>query len=506
MKKSGNAPIRLPSFVICHLIFVILAFPAFAQEKDLTINAQNLNYSDDGKIIEASGSVEVAYKDLTVKSDRLLYFSDTKRIQTETGFDLSFQEMNFSGLKLDFDLSNKTGIAEKVSLFYKNAVLNGKSVKINPNRIDLNEADFTTCDLSNSHYHFHSKDMSLLLNDGWLLCYWSIFWIDGIPMLPVPIYFYDFKALEKGQTNTVPFPQFGSNDQDGSYVTQSFPWQANARINGNITFGYAEKKGVGFGLDSKYALNDQNSGVFKIFGFVKDPVTSILNHKYYFGPMAQEKKQFEFRLFELPKIKQYELSTIVSLNDRINYERVSMLPLIKLSANKTNFQNIAIEGHIGGGFVTEESTGIGLGRASGGLNFSMTLFDGQFGKLSPILNNEAIFYGSGTHWIKTIGGLQLENLWSDNFSSRVGFTHFILNRGASPYNYENYRIVTNDQISAGFLAGTQTGKFGMNVVYNLPNMEPQEFDYIVRAGIHCFSLIINYRVMRKEFDFGFAVN
>ncbi len=501
MKKSAN-------LVLCFLICVIfiLSKQSFAQDQDLTINAQNMNYSEDGLSVEAQGSVEVVYKDLQVSGDQFVYFPQEKRINTTTWFKMNYADLNFFGQNLDFNLKNKAGLAGNVTVQYKNVILSGKSIKIEPNKIVLSDADFTTCTYSHPHYHFSAGSIVLYPEDGWLICYWAALWLDGIPTMPVPIYVYDLRAEEKGTAHTLPYPQFGSNDQDGSYVLQSFPWQINRQLNGNATVGYSDKKAAGAGFDSKYTINPQNDGNITLFDYAKDPATIVLKHNYDFGPDIDGGKSFTFSLFKLPTIKQYELSTTISVNERINYERVSMIPMLNLSLKKGNFQRFDFEGGIGAGFVTEESSGKGLGRALGNLKISIPVYEGAIGKLTPGLNNEATLYGNGTHWLKMIGSLELDKIWSDNFSTGVGFNHFILNKGASPYNYENYRLVNNDQINAGFMAGFGTSKYGVNAVYNLPNMDPQDIDYILKAGIHCFSLIINYRATRREFNLGFGIN
>ena len=493
-------------WILSLVVLFSSSISAFAQEKDLTINAQNLNYSEDGKSIVAEGSVEVSYKDIKVSGEKIVYFTDDKRIQVETGFILSYQDLDFSGQALDFNLAQRSGNAQQVKLLYKNVTLHGRSVLIEPSKISLNNADFTTCDLQTPHYHFKSRDLVLYPSDGWLISYWSVFWADGIPTMPVPIYIYDFKANEKGIAHNIPYPQFGSNDLDGSYVTQSFPWQLNRKLSGNLVLNYSEKKHFGAGIETSYLVNNENNGIAFIYWNKKDPVIAKLSHSFSFGPEISDLERFEFKLFKIPTIKQYELSTALTLNERINYEFVSMLPLLTLSLKKGEYQNINFEAGISGGFVTEESSGNGLAKARGTLNISIPIWQGWPGIISPIINNDINFYGNGTHWFKVASGFDLKKDWSNYLTTNLGYRSFIINRGASPFNFEMYRFSSADQLSAGFLAGWDSSKFGIKTLYNLPNLSPQEIDYIMRAGIHCFSVIFTYKAMRQEFNFGFAIN
>lgn len=498
MKLSGKFALLIA--------LLMISTPAFCQDKDLVINAQNMSYNEEHGFYEASGSAEVIFKDIKASGDKILYYAAQKRIYTDSGFKLEYQGMDFIGKTLDFNLSARTGEAKDVTLYYQNIKLNGKEVNISPSNIELLDADFTTCNMHFPHYSFRAQKIVLYPNEGWFICYWAIFWIDGIPTMPVPIYVYDLKAREKGMTQFMPYPQFGSNDTDGTFISQSFPWHARKNLNGNIFGSYATKKGMGCGFDLKYEKDSQNKGKVHLSGNASDPISSIFEHCFFFGPEIFDHENFVFDLLKVQNFRQYDLTTKLSLNERINYEKVSMLPYLKLTLNKGLIGRFVFDGSLGLGFVSEEGTSSGLSHVRANFLASTTLLESWAGVLTPKIDNDLIFYGNSTHWIRLNGIINTEKTWANKLITNIGYKHLFIDRGASPYRFEVYRFVPNDQVFAGFMAGEGTTKYGINSVYNLPNMDIQELDYIFRLGVHCFNITCTYRAGRKEFNFSFGIN
>lgn len=490
---------------LCFVLWVV-GLPVFAQEKDLTINAHSMNYVDSGNYFNAQGSVEVAYKDTKAQSEQINYYSAEKRIYTESGFKLDYQKLDFVGQKLDFNMKKREGRAENVTIAFDNVLLKGKNVNITPDLITLTDSDFTTCGLKSPHYHFSAQNISLYPKDGWVVCNWSVLWIDGFQTMFVPIYIYDTKAQDKGQTQQVPYPQFGSNNEDGGFISESVPWYVNQKLNGNLTLNYMTKKGLGEYFDVSYTRDDQNKGFFSFYANPKDPIAIVYKHLYSFGPEMKNTNAFNFDLFKIASFKQYDLTAKLSLNERINYEKISMLPMVTLNLNKTVYKGIEFNGSAGLGYVSEESTGAHLFNTDGILNISYPINSENFGIITPRLNNDARLYSDGTHWLRVVGAIDISKQWNNTVATNIGYSHFFMNRGTSPYKYELYRFVPFDQLTFGFMTGVGITKYGINAIYNLPNFNPQDIDYIAKVGIHCFDVIFTYRAMRGEMNLGFALN
>lgn len=506
MKRLVDIIYRI-SFAI--LLISILSLPAFPKDSDVVINAENINYSQDKSFIEIAGSAEVQYKDLDAKSNSFIYIIADKRLIANTAFHLKYGELEFSGDKLDFNLKTRSGSAENVSVNYKSLIMSGKNVEITPSNIELDDSIFTTCNLDRPHYKFASNKIILYPIDGWLLCFNSVIWAGGVPTMPIPVYLYDTKAEEKAQLNIMPYPKVGSDLDQGAFICQSFPWFVSRGLNGDFTIGWAARKGLLGGLDLYYKTNPENEGSFKLNSNAKDPTSLVYEHKHYFGPEIKSTSidQFSFNFLNPKYVRQYESSFKLSLEEKINYEKVSMLPNISISLKDGKLGSFHLIGGASAGFVSEESSGVGASRVNANLNCSIPLFDSKIGEITPYIKGDETFYGIGTKWSKLSGGIQANKSWFDNvLTTNLGFNHYFICRGTSPYNYELYRFYANDQINAGFMHNLGHTSYGMNVIYNVPSFSPQDIDYLAKIGVHCFNVLFNYRVMRNEFNFSFGIN
>lgn len=497
---------KYPRYLILTILLALLATPSFPRETDLVIDARSMVYSEDGSCIEASGSVEAAYKDISIGSERLLYNVERKNVRSEGPFTLRYPEMVFKGEELDYDIVGGEGSASMVALSFMNAFLSGKKMELFSDRVELTDAVFTTCDLERPHYRFSSHKITVYPEHGWVICHFSVFWIGGIPSMIVPIYVYDVRSEERGLMNTMPYPHFGSNDDEGGYVSQSLPWYINQDLNGNVMLKYSTKKYLAGGFDIRYRTNPYNTGTFMLNGNSIDPLTTVLNHDYSFGDEIKKARGFDFAILRIPGLLQHRVSTKVSLNEKINYENVSMVPNVTLQLSDMILEPFVFKGEVSSGFVTEESSGAGGSRTNAVLNVSVPIWEGYLGTLTPSLAGDLTLYGNGTKWAKGTGALELAKEWNEHLSTSIGYDHFFVHRGMSPYNYEKYRFFDSNRVSAGFLLGNKVGRAGIRAVYSVPDSSPQDIDYLLKIGVHCFSIITTYRAMRNEFSFSFALD
>ena len=92
------------SLIICFLLLIVGFFPAYAQNKDLVINADNVSYLKDSNLVEASGSVEVIHKDVIIHGNHVIYNTASEEIYADHGFDLWFSGMTIEGRALDYKI------------------------------------------------------------------------------------------------------------------------------------------------------------------------------------------------------------------------------------------------------------------------------------------------------------------------------------------------------------------------------------------------------------------
>ena len=493
----------LLSLVSCLLS---LTLPAFAQEKDLIINAENILYDKERNLIEASGSVEAIFKDLKVTANHLIYNTTQSRILAERGFSLYLENYELAGQKLDYFLKKREGMAQEVKVDFRGLKLTGALVKIDPEKIDLQSASFASCSQDVPHYHLSAAEIVLYPKTGWIIFFWGVFWLADVPALPVPTYVYDVGPVGARRKNVAPLPEIGFNEQDGSYINERIAWRFSAETYGRLTLSYATLKGWGGGLEGNYIINEWNEGNARIFGSQVDGLWGGLSHVYSFGKEmeAREEEIFIYKLFEIPARRQVELETDLSFRERINYERVSFLPNITLRLNEINLRDSYLKAHgsLSLGSVTEESTGLSSSRANlkAGLSYDLDLR--LFGVLTSGLNLDYVSYGLGQRWTRWEGRTKLNKQWG-GLETGVGYNHYFLIDGSSPFNFEKYRFSPFDVFNADAFVHFGVTRFGVDTYFNLPAWDPKDIDYVIKSEFHCFELTATWRAIRKEFVLGF---
>lgn len=489
---------RLASCLLAAAL-VLLAGAAWSVEKDLKINAHSVDYDNVHNLIEATGSVEALYKDFSASGEHLIYHTDTRVLTMDRGFKFKYEEVDLKGGQLTYEVQSRRGEAQKVSALYDRLTLTGQKVNFDPEKLELHDAGFNSCGLAGPHYNFTASDIQLYPKSGWLVAYWGLFYLQGIPTIPVPVYIYDVEAQRRGEGNVLPYPVLGSNAEDGNFISESFAWTRSRELFGSVTLGYLEKKGLSLGVAANY-LNDQNnSGKVRLAGNPKDGIWGGWTHQYAFGDLIIPGEKFAFRLFNLPSFHRYDLVSDLTYRERINYERVSQLPNLKLTVRRIDWGEIKGVGEAQAGYITEESTGVSLARYSLAADLVRPYPLGGWGYLTPGVNLNGTYYGNHTNWRKIQGRLVWDSTLGENFTTSLGYYHYFLNQGTSPFRYELYRFTSSDQVTAGFIYSWQLSKLGVSAAYNLPSGAPQDIDYLFKVGFHCYSIGATYRAMRNEF-------
>ncbi|MFC1767812.1 LptA/OstA family protein [Candidatus Margulisiibacteriota bacterium] len=494
-------------FVFC-LLFLALSNFIYAEElKDFILEADKLSYNEDGTVVEAEGNVSATHKDITIKSQKLTYKVNDGVLHAWGGFEMKMENLSLAGDILDYNLKTRTGEAENVDMYFEKAHLTGKYVELAEEEIVLKNASFTGCDQEETHYNITASSLILYPREGWLICYFGYFWGGNIPLVPVPAYIFDVSAYGVGRReikNAPPVPEFGSNEEDGSYVNVRFAWLASRKLHGKFLISYAENNGWGTGVEGNYTYNDNNTGDFRVYSDPRNNMYGGLTHIYSFGPSLDAGRKYFFGLFNVRELLLFDLITNFSYRERINYERITVLPDVTLKLNDTPLflERLKFGGSLTYGVISEESTiKTGRGRVTTDLNYEIPTDLGKFGL--GVGYNQSWYEDFGT-WTRLTQLTSYSNTWG-NIDGYFGHLHYLTYDGASPFNYENYNLIPSDEIYLNLGYNFFFHRVGVNYTYYVPSMQPRDLDYITTIAFHCYDIEFTYRAIRKEFQFGFSL-
>jgi len=485
---------------------LLLTPQALSQSKDLVINGDNVSYDRDNHLIEAAGSVEVIYKDVKITGNYLVYNTKENKAWADRGFNLSYGDISLEGTTLEYLIKDKEGKATDVEFVYHGILLTGKRIDLSPKEFKLKDASFSTCDIAGPHYRVTASDINFYPEYGWLVAYWGYFWLGPFPVVPMPTYIYDMMASERDRKNIPPFPEIGSNDEDGTYVNEKLAWHIRRELSGSYSITYATKKGLGGGLEIDYILDEDSRGNARLYANGIDGPYGGVTHSLFFGSEIIDKSENFLGFFALPKQRQYQLDTMLSYRERINYQRVSYYPNLVLRSREGKIlrDEANLDAEIEFGLVAERYN-TRLARGRGMLDFSWDFPETDFGDLTPFIGVDGRYYSNGTEWEKTTGRLDLRKTFSDNIVLGLGYLHYFSIVGASPFNYEMYRFSPADRLTSDlFFVLGETG-VGVSTSYYLDTWQPEDIDYSLLFKMHCYNLQIKYRSIRKEFELGFSL-
>jgi len=487
-------------------IFWLLVLPLYAQPKDLNITADKVSFDKEKNLIEAEGSVEVTYKEVMIFGNHLIYNTSTESVFADRGFRLYHEGVMVEGDTLDYAVKDRSGQASKVKFGYRGIQLNGEKLRLDSDKFRLNNASFSTCDLAEQHYHVSASEVTVYPNYGWLVAYWGLFWLGRYPIVPVPTYIYDFRAEERGHKNLPPFPEVGSNDEDGAYINQRFAWSLRRELNGTVTLGYMGNKGISGGVDADYIYTENNEGNIRLSGNFKDGFYGGLTHTYSFGGEVESSQKAPFSFFALPRYRRYELITTLSSRERINYQRVSFMPNVSLRsrAGQILSKEAKYDFEILGGLVAEQGN-TDLFRGGANAKLYVDFQETSIGFITPSLGIDALYYSNGLKWVKTAMEINLVKNLVVGPTIELGYQHYFSVDGQSPFNFERYRFKAADRLRSSLLF--RVGETGVKIAtsYFIDDRSPEDIDYSLFFKLHCYNLITTYRSLRREFTLGFSL-
>ncbi len=505
-----KARLRMKRSLSFLFLFLVFSTFAVAQPKGVNIKADSISYTKDRGVLFANGSVEVLYKDIKITADRIIYFTFESHVIADGRFSLIKQNAKISGEKLDYFVKKDTGSCQNVFIELGKTWINGKTADLSPEQIKLTDAVFSSCDLPVPHYKMSSANLTYYSRSGWIVQNWGMLYVFDFPVFPVPTYVYD-TGLIGGfykKKNPVPLPQISSNNDDGLFLGEKFIWRLSKYSYGVFGIDYATKKGFGAEFESNYLINDSNEGEINLSVLGLDGFSWGLSHTYYFGePINAEKlRPLLYEVLAVPPRKKYNITMDLSHRKRINYERISEMPLVTLRYIDVPFEflnfNPKIELSLGS--ISEESSGVNVFKSTILTNFDYSQKLSENLELRSSLGLTYSNYGTSfPNWTRVLGSIDFSKNVSNNFDVGLGYSHYFVNSGFSPYNFEKYWFFPEDNLRTSFSYKNGSATIGIDLSYNLPLLNPRDIDYNASIAMHCFETIFTWRAIRGEFVISF---
>ena len=514
-KSTGTS--RLYKGLIFSAFFFLLISSSYAEViNDLSVQADSISYSEDGSSIEANGSVEVSSSNVIINSRHIICNVADKQVIADDGFFMRMSNgVTLEGQYLIYSFKTSKGLTKNVSIKYRHSVLSGSFANIDEEKIELSGTSFNTCGLAPPHYHVSSSTTTLYPEEGWLIGYLGYLWIDGVPAVPVPVYLYDLSIHGTGNktsraSDVLAFPEVGSNDEDGQYIVEKIPWIFNRKLNGRFVIKDSEYGRLAGGIEGNYIINNENDLNFRGYHDMRYEYYGGLTHTYMFGPKIGAEQADIYTFLNIKQRLLLELSTNVSVKERINYETVSLLPEVTLRLNDVPalWDNFYIAGEMSHGGITERRTEETFDKQDDRTRLKIYpyfIIPTDIGNFYAGLDFNQSWYSKYGIWVRLAHNFRLSTLYDNGMDSYISHMHYMLYDGNSPFWFEQYYTIPSDEIGAGLGYNFAAHRIGLDYAYYVPGWDPKDLDYILSIGMHCYNLEIKYRSTRKELVLGVSL-
>ena len=487
------------------IIFLTFLYSTAVFSSDLTLDGDSIIYDKENHSVKATGNVKAVYSDISVEANTIIYQSDQHTISSDKKSTMYIGPYCLTSDSMRYNLKTKEGSADQVKLFINNIYLTGQKVTILKDQVNLDNTSFSSCPLEHPHYHMTAKNIVLYPELGWVVMYWGTMWLGNIPIVPIPTYVYDIGPKYSHKTvNPAPLPEIGTNPTDGVYLHDRVVWRISGFSYGMLSVDYGSNQGLGAGFEGNYVVNNSNQGNARLNYWGSQGLYGGITHLLSFGQdiPSDSVRHLLYQVLKAPPKKQYELLTDVSVRERINYYRVSLIPNFTVRTNDIDLSHntkYSLETQIGA--IHEEESGVYKTRwkLKGDINNSSNIGGvnanvGLFGDYS--------LYDSKDPWSQVKGSVLFSKQLMHAISGRVGYEHYFWYYGGTPFLFENYRLFLSDAFKFGTTFTHGISSFSFDFEYNTPSYAPREIDYSLAIGSHCYEFLVKYRAVRNEFSVG----
>lgn len=206
-------------------------------------------------VIATAASGRVDYQtNMAVLEGNVVFRIDSEEVRGERA------EINIRTLEWRFDHSSTT-ITPEIAKGNLNAPVfaNADSAHgVRDQKLEVYNADATTCNLPREHYDIRARSISVYPNDK-IVFRKSSFYLRDRRLFTIPRFVV---PLQNVTQNPNVLPRVGQTADEGYYLKYAYPYMGNSAQAGYLLIDLMSKKGIGQGIQQYYKTNGGNGQVY----------------------------------------------------------------------------------------------------------------------------------------------------------------------------------------------------------------------------------------------------
>ncbi|WP_372798495.1 hypothetical protein, partial [Pontiella sp.] len=231
-------------------------------DEPFDLTAGRIEYTNETLI--ASGGVTGRFENVTVRADRVSGNTQTGDLRMEG--DIFFQRDNIEwrGTDLDYNYITQTGDFGPSTLDFDPVLMSVDEVqRVSTNEFMLKGATFTTCELSDPHFHVRASEAHLE-GEEYLRAKGVTVYLGSVPVLYVPYW------RQKLSRPIFTF-EAGTGSEWGLYLLTKATVPVSKHVDSITDVNLYSKRGVGLGQGFEWDHPDMTGGISGFYLYDQDP-------------------------------------------------------------------------------------------------------------------------------------------------------------------------------------------------------------------------------------------
>lgn len=252
--------------IVCIVMAICIrgfAFEMESEEVPVIVNGDKVEYFAELEKVSAEGNVVIEYGKTTLTCDKIVVFTKTKDGFAEGNVELRDEKGLIRGKSLTYNFETQegkiTGADLKMAPYF---CLAPKAEKF-PSKFVLYNAEITTCNLDQPHYHMYCRKVDIYPKDK-IHAQGVKFVVGSVPVLYLPFFTQRIDDPRHGFSF-----QPGSSKEWGSYLLTAYRYYLNEEVRGILRVDYRANKGFAYGFDMEKFAGDFGNAHLEYY-FIKE--------------------------------------------------------------------------------------------------------------------------------------------------------------------------------------------------------------------------------------------
>ncbi len=232
------------------------------EEQRGRVEADRLETLEKGRILEATGDVDITYGQVFIRADHVRYDRETEDALAEGGVFITDGKSRLEGNRLEYNTGTGKGILYQGNGFFSPSLwVKGMEIRReDANTYWLSRATFTPCPLEAEtapDWEVRAKEATIHLNEN-VVAYNASFWAKGVPLFYSPLFIVPAGERQSGFL----IPRAGYSARWGLFIDNAYFWAISPSQDATCGLNYRSKRGFEEVLEYRYILSEKSKGHF----------------------------------------------------------------------------------------------------------------------------------------------------------------------------------------------------------------------------------------------------